>query len=173
MMIFALLHTELSVPPAEFLSVYAWPSRVPEEWYNCKAQRAEFITDFLQWAQSSEQKRAPTFIQTPLKEQWAASKTTESLSLQTACYVILEFSKYYVSEQLRIPRSFIYFFQRYRTFSLSLCCLWLLFVQSGRVLPTDTAEDTWYSPGFPLYCQYGFSSNTCNIFLCILTQLKP
>lgn len=62
----------------------------------------------LQWAQTSEQNRAPTLIQTPLKEQWAESEITKSLSLQPVCYVILEFGKYYVSEQLRIPRSFTF-----------------------------------------------------------------
>ncbi len=77
-------------------------------WYNCKAQQAEFITDFYNELRAVNKKGAPAFIQTPLKEQWAGSKTTTFLSLQRDCYVSLEFGKYYVSEQLRIPRSFIF-----------------------------------------------------------------
>lgn len=119
-----------------------------------KAQQAQSITDFYNELRVVNKKiRAPTFIQTPLKEQWAESKTAESLSLQPACYVILEFGKYYVSEQLRIPRSCIFirpfFFheklvQRNRPFSLSLLFMApVCAIRSGRF--------SWYCRGYAIF----------------------
>lgn len=66
--------------------------------------------------------------------------------LQPVCYVIMEFGKYYVSGQLRMPRLFIFVLTRQlivtEYFPWVSFVLWLPFVQSGRVIQTNPAEDT-------------------------------
>lgn len=128
------------------------------------------------------------FIQTPLKEQWTESKTTKSLSLQTACYVILDFGKYYVSEQLRTPRSFIFirffcfflseksFFRGTGHFLCPLGCLWLLFVLAGHFVSKRYCQGYMIFPleslRISLSCQFGSSSNTCNIYAYMSWNLR-
>lgn len=97
------LRTDLHIPFPEFQFMRVGPRA--KKWYNCRAQQTEFTADFLQWDQySAQKKRSPAAIQILLKEQRHHSKTAKCLSPQPVCYVIMEFGKYYVSEQLKIPQ---------------------------------------------------------------------
>ena len=87
-------------------------------------------------------KKSPcALVQMPLKEQWAESKTAKSQSLQPACYVILEFSKYYVSGQLRMPRSgFVFFFFK------AFFCLWKTCSGGQAIFSISAVYDScWWS----------------------------